>query len=185
MVSNILLFRSFRYQAITRNFCDAMNIWPVFQHLGIFQLIRVYTRCRISSAAMCNVGWTIFFAAMISNILDATEGECSMNHPCPLRGWSKLLPADEIYRYPVINYTRNVLHNFSATLDLPRCCFWHQVSYWPSVHDVFVFAVWLLDAGLVFTLLLEWARPCFEKTLEGKPCTIETQILYKNVSHIV
>jgi len=47
-----------------------------------------------------------------------------------------------------------------------------------------MFAVWLSDAGLVLTLLVEWARPCFKKTLEGKPCTIETQILYKNINHI-
>jgi len=31
----------------------------------------------------------------------------------------------------------------------------------------------------------EWARRCFEKALDGKPCTTETQILHKNVSHIV
>jgi len=28
-------------------------------------------------------------------------------------------------------------------------------------------------------LTLEWARRCFKKTLDGKPCTIETQILHK------
>jgi len=38
---------------------------------------------------------------------------------------------------------------------------------------------------MVFALTLEWARHCFKKALEGKTCTIETQILHKNVSHIV
>jgi len=32
---------------------------------------------------------------------------------------------------------------------------------------------------MVFMLTLEWARRCFKKTLDGKPCTIETQILHK------
>jgi len=38
---------------------------------------------------------------------------------------------------------------------------------------------------MVFALALEWARRCFKKALDGKPFTIETQILHKNVSHIV
>ena len=38
---------------------------------------------------------------------------------------------------------------------------------------------------MVFALALEWARRCFKKALDGKPCTIEAQILHKNVSHIV
>jgi len=38
---------------------------------------------------------------------------------------------------------------------------------------------------MVFVLALEWARRCFKKALDGKPCTTETQILHKNVSHIV
>jgi len=38
---------------------------------------------------------------------------------------------------------------------------------------------------MVFVLALEWARRCFKKALDGKPCTIETQILHKNVSQCV
>jgi len=38
---------------------------------------------------------------------------------------------------------------------------------------------------MVFGLALEWARRYFKKVLDGKPCTIETQILHRNVSHIV
>jgi len=38
---------------------------------------------------------------------------------------------------------------------------------------------------MVFGLALEWARRCFRKVLDGNPCTIETQFLHKNVSHIV
>jgi len=38
---------------------------------------------------------------------------------------------------------------------------------------------------MVFVLALEWARRCFKKALDGKPCTIKTQILHKNISHIV
>jgi len=28
-------------------------------------------------------------------------------------------------------------------------------------------------------------KACFKKALDGKPCRIETQIVHKNVSHIV
>jgi len=38
---------------------------------------------------------------------------------------------------------------------------------------------------MVFGLVLEWTRRCFKKALNGNPCTIETQFLHKNVSHIV
>jgi len=38
---------------------------------------------------------------------------------------------------------------------------------------------------MVFALALEVAKRCFKKALGGKPCTIETQNLHKNVSHIV
>jgi len=38
---------------------------------------------------------------------------------------------------------------------------------------------------MFFVLTLEWARRCFKKALDGKPCTIETQILHKNISHCV
>jgi len=38
---------------------------------------------------------------------------------------------------------------------------------------------------MVFPLALEWARHCLKKALDGKPYMIETQILHKNVSHIV
>jgi len=38
---------------------------------------------------------------------------------------------------------------------------------------------------MVFGLALEWARRCFKKALDGNPCTIETQFLHTNVSHIV
>ena len=56
---------------------------------------------------------------------------------------------------------------------------------WPPVHGIFVAAVWCYNAGMVFALALEWARRCLKKALDGKPCTIETQILHKNVSDIV
>jgi len=38
---------------------------------------------------------------------------------------------------------------------------------------------------MVLALALEYARRCFKKALDGKPCTIETKILHTNVSHIV
>jgi len=38
---------------------------------------------------------------------------------------------------------------------------------------------------VVFVLMLEWVWRSFKKALDGNPCTIETQILNKNVSHIV
>jgi len=43
----------------------------------------------------------------------------------------------------------------------------------------------MLERGMVFALALEWARRCFKNALDGKLCTIEIQILHKNVSHIV
>jgi len=38
---------------------------------------------------------------------------------------------------------------------------------------------------MVLALALERARRCFKKALDGKPCTIQTQTLHENVSHIV
>jgi len=33
---------------------------------------------------------------------------------------------------------------------------------------------------MVFALALKWVRRYFKKALDGKPCTIEIQILHKN-----
>jgi len=38
---------------------------------------------------MKNVWWNMLFATMISSFVDVSEGQCSMNSPCPLKGQSK------------------------------------------------------------------------------------------------
>jgi len=48
---------------------------------------------------MCNIWWNLFFATVISSFVDISDGECSMNYPCPLKGWSKYACTFEIITY--------------------------------------------------------------------------------------
>ena len=84
------------------------------------------------------------------------------------------------YVYIIILVCMGVGRGVQWSLGLPGFS-----THRSPVHDIFVAAVWCQNAGMVFVLVLEWATRCFKKALDGKPCTIKTQILHRNVSHIV
>jgi len=51
-------------------------------------------------------------------------------------------------------------------------------TYFSDAENISMVAVWRSDAGMVFALTLEWARRCFKKALDEKPCMVETKILH-------